>query len=603
MSENQESVFLKKCLTGDKSALKRWDSYMKSRGDFPVKIIEELNLILPENASYAQAQTLIGELLIYGVGLPRDINSARVCYEKAASLGNARAMCNLARLLQIDNPDIAGSLYFQAYNADEAVYLEFIERYTPKVVDLDKIAPGRYYRYPLTFLMMIGALILLPLAMAVYILRRIEIRNELPLAMQKAMILTFLSQDFTDNNIPFNYSIDVYPLLYDEALALIDKLPDKMELTEKLIHYLIKKNEYCLAQFYNEGFRRAVLLPENHLATKAFLTILMQYPTALKPLLEIKYHFSQNEDTEGLKLYKLNLFEDDDLSAIDFFHLGNAELIYPEEFSIAEKIGRLEMACHFFHKGFLKGDTDCYDLMIQFLRERKALQESHPYLYRHSIEPQKNVSGKIATRTIAKIENQTLLTEFLETTKRQRDLEISALSEFIQTQIAKSPPSKTNPSIALAQEMLPFIKVGCSLSSLILMSERLNRLKGNDPLYSVIKSFLPPESIVDETRCKEIVHKKNSGQIIYEALVQNKPISSSGLKILAQNKAQVLKHIKTLPKDQQQTAQWNASQQDTKLHQFLMVQRGMFKPRKTAVSFKEIEQCEKEQGEDDHLSP
>lgn len=590
-------------LNGDENALHKFARYSFNPGKYSFSAIElqevqrKLFLITPESPLYSQAIMIKGVMYHFGAGCPKDYALAIAHYNEARALGNRTAINNLGCMYR------SGRGVGIDYARAKALYEEAVALGSPSAmhnlawiywdghgVDVDHAVARVLWQQASD----------LGCSFAMRNLAQLCQNPEAgPVDYDKAAWLFFqyFRNEYSDNlgGLPGSYTT----VSMQVALILIHLYHNQAKKAQDLYQ---RNKEKLTALLYQQATRLIDALPSDRELSLNLIDFLLKHDSnpdylAQRIHIQFKKHTALNEEEEALNLYK-KYPQSCSPSGLDWFHLGHAELATMEGLSKANRIARLEQACYFFYQGHKKGDKECYQVLIQFLREKEALEHDMVILYR-AVEQDAP-------------ENKELINRFLDKRQQCKQQEaVSVLSTFItmkqalldkrrsaQTFFSKSPIQSQ--SLDLAHDILSEVQEGAPLAEIVRRPEHLSRIKKGSTFYTLLRPLFHEENnplnlLLNEADCEQIIQKESSGQLIYEALKADKCMSQEGLKILARHKEAMIAYMKSLPKAQQHEVVSAALNEGSSVHHFFMIQRGFFKPKAGHGSFKVLEQMQRQE--------
>lgn len=329
-------------LNNPKAIFQLGQIYQNGKANKSVNInlaIEFYEKAIPLNSS--EAMVARAELFRRGIGTPINIDAAVDLYQRAATLNNKTALLNLARMNRrgihgLQNFTRASEYYSKAVALNCTISMmelgTMFETGQGMIANLSKAIDLYYKAYCLQPRMNPKCLI--------------EACIKSVAEKSKQILFTFyldkenvekISELF--NSYP-NYLIH---LLYKRIIALLD-LEINNELRQSLINLFLKSDSQSLI----------------HISGLIYL--------------EFKLELQANNRENALKTYSTYLAQRNDLSANDFYRLGNLELENNIDLSPERRIIRITNACYFYYKAYKKGDERCYSLLIRFLNDIQKIK-------------------------------------------------------------------------------------------------------------------------------------------------------------------------------------------------------------------------------------
>ncbi|KTD48074.1 TPR repeat-containing protein [Legionella quinlivanii] len=293
--------------------------------------------------NWTQAMIARAELFKRGLGGPVNINAARNLYQRAAALNNRTAILHLARMHRqgidgVRNFSQAIQLYTKAasLNCPRAMMElgSMFEKGQGAATNLSK-AIELYYK----------AYCLLPRMSPTQLIEAC-IKSNAEKSKQILFTLYLDKGDFEKiSELFISYPNYLIQLLYNRIIYLLD-FEVENELRQALINLFVTSDSECLI----------------HLSKLKYL--------------EFKLELQANNRENALKVYSTYLAQRNDLSANDYYRLGNLELAKITDLSPERQVIRINQACIFYYKAYKKGDFGCYRLIVNLQREIQKEEDS-----------------------------------------------------------------------------------------------------------------------------------------------------------------------------------------------------------------------------------
>lgn len=312
--------------------------------------LENINADIPRAIKYFDnaielkwpaAMVARADLYRRGIGSRVSLESAAGLYQRAADLNDKTALLSLARMYRLGingqkNIAQAIQLYSKAAALNCTISMmelaDIYEREHGIFADLNK-AIGLYYK--------------------VYCLqpsnnpkKLIDACNKSTTNKSKRILFTIYldNEDLEKISDLFNdYSACLSHLLYKKIIALIDLEIDN-------------------------AFRKSLI--DLFLDSDAPYLI---HSSRLK-YLEFKLALHNYDRENALKIYSTYLAHSNDLSANDYYRLGNLELDGNISLTDERRIARINQACYFYYNAYKKGDKEIFSLLIRLLRRVQTIK-------------------------------------------------------------------------------------------------------------------------------------------------------------------------------------------------------------------------------------
>lgn len=349
------------------------------------------------------------------------------------------------------------------------------------------------------------------------------------------------------------------PMLYQQLSSLMDKLPDCQQEIAQLQQFIEKYN------------------PEHESIEKAYF----DFKSCLK-----------NDKVKAFLIFESSLEHTALLNSSELFEMASMTECDIEHLSPIQLTHRRERACELYYLAFEKSNDEQYlRKLLHTLRLMETGQSNGIFMDIHSPEEEARLSRFIETLN-----------------RRNQQSAVKALNAFVVTTTSYL-TQNLNPlfrklsieSLNAARLILEKLNGNLKLIDILDNPALLSKIAKPSPLYTILDDQFngkvnPLHFIMSVDECKAILTQENSGELIYKALIDNKIISTEGLKILARHKEKTITYMKNLPHDEtknniESILKFADDKRDpaASLKQYFAVQRGLFKPRAGRGSYKELE--------------
>lgn len=290
------------------------------------------------------------------------------------------------------------------------------------------------------------------------------------------------------------------PILYKDLIQLFDQPAKKIDLIELLLKFLKRYSEFSnLTQ--------------------------LQY-------LQFKIYLYQGKEQQALRVYKDHLEFKQNLTAEEFYLIGNVLLSGMEDLIDTNKIKCMEQACYAYNQAYeISNDKVYFDLLIKILRTKKALKE---HLFPGDIM-------RAADKEDCVLYNQ-FLNELTQSNDHKKIMALNSLIIAKQHHLQKKNqlPFFPNNSLSIAKKLKDKLEHGTSLENSLNDIQLLRQIKKNSALYKVLMPLLtepnPLNQIIDADDCKRLLQEQNCETSVLKMLSEKEVISPEGLNLLANNK-------------------------------------------------------------------